>query len=120
MRFRFSVFVLIVLIVAVAGGAAFWYFSNSQTTNASDPATLEISYILKRVSEIAVLPEDETPTVATVTDPEALAGQEFFKNTKIGDKVIIYSKARKAILYDPVNHKIVEMAPLNLETGNPN
>ncbi|OGN17447.1 MAG: hypothetical protein A3F48_04405 [Candidatus Yanofskybacteria bacterium RIFCSPHIGHO2_12_FULL_41_9] len=61
-----------------------------------------------------VLPTDEQPTVATVTDLEALKGQPFFLNAKIGYKVLIYTKAKKAILYDPQARKIVEVAPINL------
>jgi len=44
-----------------------------------------------------------------------LSEQEFFKQAQVGHKVIIYAKAGKAILYDPVANKIVEVAPINLE-----
>ena len=40
----------------------------------------------------------------------------FFSKAKVGDKVIIYTNARKAILYDPVAGKIVEVAPVNIGT----
>lgn len=70
--------------------------------------------LVARVSELIVLPTDETPTVATVSDLEKLKGQQFFANAKVGDKVLIYTKAKKAVLYDPDAHKIVEVAPLNL------
>lgn len=61
-----------------------------------------------------VLPEGETPTVGTVTDPEKLKDQAFFEKAKIGYRVIIYTNAKKAILYDPDSDKIVEVAPLNI------
>ena len=61
-----------------------------------------------------VLPEDEEPSVATVADPEQLAGQPFFSKAKKGDKVLIYTNAQKAILYDPVAKKIIDIAPLNI------
>ncbi|KKT87549.1 MAG: hypothetical protein UW89_C0024G0001, partial [Parcubacteria group bacterium GW2011_GWB1_45_10] len=31
-----------------------------------------------------------------------------------GDKVLIFSTSQKAILYDPVNDIIVEVAPINI------
>ena len=60
------------------------------------------------------LPSDELPTIATVSDPEALQNQSFFIDAKKGDKVLIYSNARKAILYDPIANKIITIAPVNL------
>jgi hypothetical protein len=74
--------------------------------------------LLAEVGELMVLPEDETPTVATVSDLEKLQGQEFFANAKVGNKVLIYTKHKKAILYDPELKKIVEVAPLNLGASN--
>jgi hypothetical protein len=32
----------------------------------------------------------------------------------LGDKVLIYSRAQKAILYSPSKNKIIEVAPINL------
>jgi len=67
------------------------------------------------VGRIIVLPNDEEPTVATVTDPEKLRDQVFFANAKAGDKVLIYTKARKAYLYDPIAGKLVEVAPITTQ-----
>ena len=71
------------------------------------------------VSKLMKLPEGETPTVATVTDKEKLAGQPFFQSAKNGDKVLIYSNAKKAILYDPIANKIIDVAPLNINSPTP-
>ena len=59
----------------------------------------------------------ETPTIATVSDPEALKNQAFFVDAKKGYKVLIYSNAKKAFLYDPSADKIVNIAPLNTEAS---
>jgi hypothetical protein len=59
-----------------------------------------------------VLPSDEAPALAKVSDPTALGGQSFFKNAKVGDIVLMYQKAARAILYDPVINKILEVAPI--------
>jgi hypothetical protein len=72
----------------------------------------EATKTIQAVGKLMVLP-DEVPTVATVTDLEKLKDQVFFKNAKIGDKVLIYLKAQKAILYDSESNKIIELAPLN-------
>lgn len=60
------------------------------------------------------LPKGEQPTIATVSDITKLQGQSFFRNAKNGYKVLIYTKAKKAILYDPIEDKIVEVTSLTL------
>jgi hypothetical protein len=88
------------------------------TATPSTPTRVEtLADLIAEVSRLIVLPTDETPTIATVNDLQKLQGQQFFVNAKVGDKVLIYTKAKKAILYDPQNQKIVEVAPLNLETA---
>lgn len=102
------------VLMAVIFGATALYFWNEVKKDPQRAAQEEIEDTLARVSRLMVLPEGETPTVATVTDPERLKDQPFFVNAKAGYKVLIYTNARKAILYDPVADKIVEVAPLNL------
>jgi len=77
----------------------------------------EVADISAKLSRLMVLPTDETPTLATVSDPEKLKGQAFFANAKAGFKVLVYAKAQKAILFDPYTNKIVEVAPINSNTS---
>ncbi len=44
----------------------------------------------------------------------------FFANAKVGDKVLVYAKAGKVILYNPSEDRIVEVAPINLNNPAPN
>lgn len=76
----------------------------------------DIRKILSKVEKNILLPEDETPTVATISDVEKLkSSQLFFAKAENGDKVLIYTKAKKAILYRPSIAKIIEVAPIDLE-----
>jgi len=88
------------------------YFRNLKTPQ-EDIAKSEITKTIEQVSKLVVLPTDEFPTVATVTDPKALQSQRFFLNAEKDDKVLIYSNAKKAILFRPSQNKIVEIAPIN-------
>lgn len=109
------VLVILFLLVVVSAGLAV-YFYRQVTDLKEDPqkvASEEVRAVVARVSEIMVLPEEE-PTLATVTAPERLQDQPFFARAKVGDKVLLYANAKKAILYDPAAHKIVEVAPLNI------
>ena len=72
--------------------------------------------LLARVSELVVLPKNEQPTIATVIDPAQLKG-DFFAKAKKGDRVLIFKDTGKAILYDPVANKVVEVAPINGAVG---
>jgi hypothetical protein len=107
--------VLSLAIVAISGVAGYFWYQNSQLAEGqTGTENEEIQDIIANISEFFVLPTDEEPTVATVSDPELLKGQAFFAKAKKGDKVIIYAKAKKAILYDPVARKIVDVAPINI------
>ena len=114
-KFFIIVIALLALLVIAAAGAAFYYFKKLQDLKTVQPQTKleDTQSLLARVGELMVLPTDEQPTVATVADTSQLADQPFFARAKKGDKVLIYTKAQKAILYDPVAHKIVEVAPIN-------
>lgn len=77
----------------------------------------EVEVLVEKVGEHMFLPYGEIPSLATVTEPEKLKGQSFFENAKEGDKVLIYSKSQKAILYDPNADKIVNIAPVSLDSN---
>lgn len=74
----------------------------------------DLKKTLERVSRIMVLPTNEEPTLATVTDLSKLKDQPFFANAQDGDKVLIYPRSLKAILYSPSKDKIIEVSSVNL------
>ena len=107
----------LVLVMLIAGGFVYIYVYEKNLFVKKDPqktAQEEVASIVDQVSKLMVLPEGESPTIATVTDPQALKDQPFFAKATTGDKVLIYTNTRKVILYDPVQHKIIEVAPLNI------
>lgn len=110
------VIVLLLLTAGGAGGAAYYYRDQAAKlkVNPQEAAQAEVSALIAKVSQLILLPTDEEPTVATVADPDKLKDQVFFKNAHKGDKVLIYTTARKAVLYDPVAHKIIEVAPVSI------
>ena len=103
------------LAVAISLAGAVYFYAQWQGLKAP-PASLEneSSELVASVGKLMLLPEGETPTIATVSDLEKLKDQPFFVNANNGDKVLIYTNAKKAILYDPVAHKIIEVAPINI------
>ncbi|HSW78826.1 MAG TPA: hypothetical protein VLF88_02310, partial [Candidatus Babeliales bacterium] len=87
-------------------------------SNPTAVAQQEQQQLVAKVSTLTVLPAGETPTVATVTDITKLKDQPFFANAQNGDKVLIYTKAKKAYLYRPSTGKIINIAPVNIGSGN--
>ncbi|MFM7088186.1 MAG: hypothetical protein ACKOW9_01480, partial [Candidatus Paceibacterota bacterium] len=109
----------LILFFAIVTGGLFFYFFDRQSSLLDDKkAQSEAKSLYEKVDKHFVLPKDELPTVATVTEPEKLQGQSFFAKAKKGDKVLIFTNAKEAILYDPVIDKVVAVAPLNIDTDS--
>lgn len=116
--------IVAILLIVAAGTAAYYVkrYNESQQqvkklSNPTEAAKTETQNLIDEVGKLTVLPTGETPTVATVTDASKLAGQAFFVNAKTGDKVLIYTTAKKAFLYRPSTNKIINIAPVNLGNG---
>ncbi len=108
------VFVIIaILLLSSISTTVFFYYKLQRATNPDQAAKEELDLAVKKVGALMVLPDDETPTLATVSDPEKLKDQQFFARAEKGDKVLLYSKAKKAILYSSSKNKIIEVAPFN-------
>lgn len=121
-RFLAAVISMLALFaVIISIGLAFNFYLKAQRLESQmrSGEESEVQKVVTEVGNLMILPKDEDPTVATISDVEKLRGQAFFADAKNGDKVLIYAKAEKAILYDPVQKKIVAVAPLNnAKTGN--
>ncbi len=114
---------ILVIVTAASLVTAGYFYTEMNRIKANPQATLaavaanELKEVMTKVGRLVVLPTDEEPTLATVADPEQLRDQPFFAQAKTGDKVLVYNQARKAILYDPVQDKILEIAPIT-NNGN--
>lgn len=114
------VVILFLLSFFVTGFFAWQYFQLKQRVQNPEQAEItEIETLLNKVSRLMVLPDNERPTIATVTDKTKLSDQEFFQKAQNGDKVIVYEKTKKAILYRPSINKIIEVSVINLQVPSP-
>lgn len=106
-------------VAIVASGSAYYFYTEAQRGGNSEQAVQEeAKKWVAAVGKLMILP-DETPVIATVADPEKLAGQPFFQNAKKGDKVLIFNNAKKAVLYNPEENRIVDVAPLSIGQSSP-
>lgn len=114
MKKYFGVFFIVLIIVLAL--TSFYFYKKSIST-ADQTSQKETNALVQKVGKLVILPEGEVPTIATVSDPDALKGQAFFVDAKKGYKVLIYSKDQKAILYDPVSKRVVNIAPINIDAN---
>ncbi len=113
-------YLLAIFIIVIIVGFSYFYiqYKNAQKLSKQPAAVLQDkpSNIVASVESLIELPKNENPTIATVSDREKLRNQPFFANAQNGDKVLIFTKAKKAILYRPSTNKIIEVSLLNFGT----
>ena len=68
-----------------------------------------------RVKKIMLLPQDENPQIFPVSANTSRT-QDFVKDAKTGDILLLYLKNQKAILYDPLKNQILKVGPLTFST----
>ena len=111
-----------VVVLLVAGAGVYFYQQYAKTQNLLKNPTVaaqaEQKKLVEKIGKLIELPVGEEPTIATVSDVNKLKSQQFFAKAKNGYKVLIYAKAKKAILYDPVTNKIIEVGPINIGQEN--
>lgn len=110
-----------VAILALAAAPSYYFYQKYQKAQLliKDPELAlreEKSDLISKVSKLIELPITEEPTIATISDAQKIKDQPFFAKAENGDKVLIYTKQKKAYLYRPSNQKLVDVAPINLGT----
>jgi hypothetical protein len=106
---------LVVFFIASVVVYSLFIYGNDQT----DPNVAiekEIKSLTASIGKFMELPAEEQPNLATVTDQAKLKGQDFFANAQNGDKLLVYPKAKKAILFRPSTRKIIEATNLTSDS----
>lgn len=122
-----KVIAIVALIVAIAAiGFATYQYSETQklktTEGQKQVSQNEAKALKQKVGQLIQLPS-ENPTVATISDVTKLKDQPFFDGAKNGDKVLIFTEARKAIIYRESENKIINSGPIAVtsdQTANKN
>lgn len=112
-------FIILALLAIGGSGAGIYYYSEYKklSLRATNPQ-MEIKEILAKVGKLIELPEGEEPTVATVQDAEQIRSQPFFAKAQNGYRVILFTNARMAILFDELNNKLINVGTINVGTSS--
>src|SRR3989344_3595950 len=81
--------------------------SNTQNSNQDEDPSIKI---LKKYLDFP----EEKPTLTTISDPDKLKDEAFFKNALKGDQLFFFPKSGKAILFRPDTKQIIEMTNFTL------
>lgn len=107
-RMRYGLIVIIAFLLLATGG----FFIMRRDT--PSPQT-EAAAVQQSVGRHVLLPKDEEPAIATVTDKSKLQS-EFLKQAENNDKILIYQKAKLVIIYRPSIDKIVNIGPVSMSS----
>ena len=106
--------VLIILVIGVVGKFAYAKYTSTDAYKI-EQVRKESQSLISEVSKIMVLP-DEEPAIFVVQDPNQLIAQQlFFKGAEKGDKLMVFQKAGKAVLYSPSKNKIINVGPVTFD-----
>lgn len=118
-KFLFTYLPWVLLIILLIISFFLWFQLIDIKKDPLRAVKAETAELVNIVGKIMVLPKDESPKIATLTeeDLDKIKTQPFFINANVGDKVLVYSIARKVILYNPASNKIVEVSNLNSDNN---
>jgi F0F1-type ATP synthase gamma subunit len=109
---RYKIHPRVVLAIAamllVVCGVVLFFVMNNKKNNDS------VEAVTQTIAKHMVLPIDEVPALLTVTDPSKVSTQ-FLKQSQVGDKILIYQKYKRVIIYRPSIDRIIDIGPVVID-----
>jgi len=102
-----AITIAIVMVCLVVGTLLIWFFWQRQQNLEN------VSVIVEKVSRHYILPQTEMPALLTVEDSSKIR-TDFFKDSREGDKVLIYKDNKLVLLYRPSIDRIVRVGPVSM------
>ena len=123
-KFIITLYIIIIvfLILGAITGYIGYYYYHQYTQLKTNPqllATKQTQELVAQVSSLMRLPTDEIPQIATVVNPTLVQAHTPFSQAETGDVILIYTKMKRAILYRPSAHKIIDVAPVIIGALSP-
>lgn len=105
------------LLFLALGAAGYFYYQYTHTAQIAEAR--EIKELATKIGAVIALPEQEIPTLATVTNKDKLDSQPFFQKAENGDKILIYTTAGQVVLYRPATGKVIDMTTVTVAKETP-
>ncbi len=104
--------VALLAIAFVVGGSAYLVAQKQQRySQGPQDSSAQVRQLTATVGTLIALPSEE-PRVTVVADTAELHKQSYFADVAEGDRVLIFDASRKAIIYNPTEHRIVKVMDL--------
>lgn len=105
---------LAVILVLSVGLIGFRHQAHQQLNSSPRQNTAgNIQRVVTEVGKLVLLPSGQVPTVAIIKNVSELQNQSFYANAQDGDYILVYSQAKKAILYRPSINRVIEYSNTN-------
>lgn len=111
-----TIFLVLLLLLSLSATAFYYYKYQTLKSNPTRVTEAETQRLVDDVGKLIELPTEEYPTIATVENKDKLKDQPFFTNTENGDKILIYTRAKKAIIYRASSNRIINVGPILIST----
>lgn len=100
---------LLVLAIAASG---FW-FVQYREAQANNPSTQQ-KQLVSQLSKLIEMPSGQ-PVITTVIDKSKLTNKTLASQAQNGDRLFIFAKSKRLVLYRPSDKKVVDM--LTIQTN---
>lgn len=113
--------IIILIVLALLIGSVLLYVKNKTPypEKAQKMQMMENKKTLESVQKLMIIP-NEDPIIATINEAETLIKEQaFYANSQNGDKLIIFPKAKKAVIYSPKDNKVVNSGPFSINNPAP-
>ena len=124
LRWVFRGIQILFYIVILAGlGWSFKSYQNakreimqlSSLNGQTDLRNKQVEQLVAKAGKHVILPEEQ-PVVVNIENARAMAQEEpFYKDARDNDKVLVFAKEKKALIYRPDEDIIVNMGPVYVE-----
>ena len=112
--------IIMVIIVALVYVCCIQYTEISKLRRqdvSAERVQADAEALKQKVAKLMELP-NETAMTATIQDASKISGQDFFKNAKNGDKVLIFAETKRAVIYRESENKIINSGPIIINSGS--
>jgi hypothetical protein len=117
--FRSKKFWIVLVIIVILVAVSLYQIKQASLTPEERQLKANIAMI-EKVATLIMIP-DEEPIIATIAESEKFAQEQaFYQGTIDGDKLIIFAKSRRAIIYSPSRNIIVNSGPFVINNPTTN